>query len=233
MNLRIAICDDQKIYRDDIIQNCKELFKNQEVIYECFASGEELLASDLRSDFLFLDIEMTGIDGIGVKELLEQKKSRMKIIFLTSHEERMIEAFGTNVIGFLRKPLQIEALEPLVQKMKLLLNRQMVEWEDCGKHYVVSAETIRYIEAQDKYTRVVTEDAGYLVRRTVREWEALLPGTDFCRVNRSCLVHLRIFDKAQNEIILEEGKSIRLSRKNKDAIVEQYKEYIRKKAEEM
>lgn len=233
MNVRIAVCDDQEIYRDDIIRNCKKLLDGQNVIYECFASGEELLAADVKSDFLFLDIEMTGIDGIDVKELLEQKNARTKIIFLTSHEERMIEAFGANVIGFLRKPLQIEALEPIVQRMKLLSSKRTVEWEDGGKHYVVYAEAIRYIEAQDKYTRVVTEDAGYLVRRTVREWEALLPKPDFCRINRSCMVHLRIFDKAQNEIMLEEDKTIRLSRKNKDAIVEQYKEYIRKKAEEL
>lgn len=229
--MQIAICDDQEIYRDDILKHCKEIFE-KDTGYECYSSGEELLASDLKSDFLFLDIEMTGMDGIRVKELLEQKKSRTKIIFLTSHEERMIEAFGANVIGFLKKPVQKAALEYIAKKMKMFQNRKTVEWEDGGKHYIIFADTIRYIEAQDKYTCVVTEEDRYLVRRTVKEWEELLPKTDFCRVNRSCLVNLDIFDKAKNEIVLEAGKTIRLSRKNKDTIMEQYKEYLRKKVEE-
>lgn len=230
--MRIAVCDDQRIYIDDVIANCKKAFADESLIFDCFTSGEELLALDLKSDFLFLDIEMTGIDGIGVKDLLEQRKCATKIIFLTSHEERMVEAFGENVIGFLHKPLQQDAFDKIVNKMKRILNRTTVEWAHEGKLYAVYAEDIRYIEAQDKYTCVVTDVEKYLVRRTITEWEELLPKPDFCRVNRSYLINLKIINKTQNEIILEEGKKIRMSRKNKDAIMAQYKEYLRKKAEE-
>lgn len=231
--MQIAICDDQKIYIDDIIAHCKKAFAGECLNFESYTFGEELLASDLESDFLFLDIEMSGIDGIDVKEFLEQKNVPTKIIFLTSHEERMIEAFGSNVIGFLHKPLQQDAFDKIVSKMKRLLNREMVAWEEAGKEYAVCAEDIRYIEAQDKYSCVATEQEKYLVRRTIKEWETILPKPDFCRVNRSYLVHLKVFDKSQNEITLEVGKTVRLSRKNKDEILAQYKEYLRKKAEEM
>ena len=231
--MQIAICDDQKIYIEDIIAHCKKAFVEECLHFEGYTSGEELLASDMKCDFLFLDIEMSGSDGINVKEILEQKKVPTKIIFLTSHGERMIEAFGSNVIGFLHKPLQQNAFDKIVSKMKRLMKREMVEWEEAGKEYMVYAEDIRYIEAQDKYSCVATEQGKYLVRRTIREWEALLPKPDFCRVNRSYLVHLKVFDKSQIEITLEEGKMVRLSRKNKDKILAQYKEYLRKKAEEM
>lgn len=104
--MKIAICDDQKIYRDDILAHCKRLLCEEGSVYKVYTSGEELLTSGEMFDFLFLDIEMTGMDGIQVKELLEQQSIQGKIIFLTSHEERMREAFGANVIGFLRKPVQ-------------------------------------------------------------------------------------------------------------------------------
>lgn len=229
----VGICDDQKLYRDELLYNCRNVFKDEKVTYECFASGEELLNSGIACDFLFLDIEMAEVDGIEVKEILEDRAAGTKIIFLTSHEERMIEAFGANVIGFLKKPLQQDAFASIVNKMKIFSNRRTVTWEDAGKQYIVFVEDIRYIEAQDKYTFVILEKEKCLVRRTLKEWEELLPEIDFCRVNRSYLVNLDLFDRTQGEIVLEEGKRIRLSRKNKVAIEEQYKRYLRKRMEAM
>ena len=66
--MQIAICDDQKLYRDDILKRLQDAFAGESMYFECFDSGEELLRSDVVSDFLFLDIEMGEIDGIQVKE---------------------------------------------------------------------------------------------------------------------------------------------------------------------
>lgn len=229
--MRIAICDDQKLYRDDILKRLQDAFAGESLHFECFDSGEELLRSDVVSDFLFLDIEMGEIDGIQVKEILEKQALKTRIIFLTSHQERMVEAFGENVIGFLTKPIQEAALGVIVKKMRQAMQRELVTWEDAGKTYTVSAEDIRYIEAQDKYTYVVLKDEKYLVRKSMKEWEEQLPERQFCRANRFYLVNLELFDKAKGEITLGEEKRITLSRKNKETITEQYKRYLREKAE--
>ncbi len=229
--MRIAICDDQKLYRDDILKRLQDAFAGEGMLFECFDSGEELLRSDVVSDFLFLDIEMGEIDGIQVKEILEKQALKTRIIFLTSHQERMVEAFGENVIGFLTKPIQEAALGVIVKKMRQAMQRELVTWDVAGKTYTVSAEDIRYIEAQDKYTYVVLKDEKYLVRKSMKEWEEQLPERQFCRANRFYLVNLELFDKAKGEIALGEGKKITLSRKNKETITEQYKRYLREKAE--
>lgn len=229
--MQIAICDDQKLYRDDILKRLQDAFAGESMYFECFDSGEELLRSDVVSDFLFLDIEMGEIDGIQVKEILEKQALKTRIIFLTSHQERMVEAFGENVIGFLTKPIQEAALGVIVKKMRQAMQRELVTWDVAGKTYTVSAEDIRYIEAQDKYTYVVLKDEKYLVRKGMKEWEEQLPERQFCRANRFYLVNLELFDKAKGEITLEEGKKIALSRKNKETITEQYKRYLREKAE--
>lgn len=231
--MRIAICDDQKIYRDDILEHCKSFFTQEDIVYKVYSSGEELLTSGEMFDFLFLDIEMTGIDGIQVKELLEQQSIQGKIIFLTSHEERMIEAFGANVIGFLRKPIQDEALLPIVQKMKQFIDRKTVEWEEDGRLYTVYVEDIQYIEVEDKYTYVFVGTEKYLVRRSLREWETILPKSDFGMANRSCLVNLGLLDRVKSEIVLDDGKRIPISRKYKKEIEEKYKEYLRKQMEKL
>ncbi len=231
--MKIAICDDQKLYRDEIVSLCKECLGEAEAFYKCFASGEELLSANEVYDFLFLDIEMGDLDGIQVKEMLESKGLLTKIIFLTSHDERMIEAFGVNVIGFLKKPVKKESLILIIKKLELFMERRTIEWEESGKEYSIVVEDIRYIEAQDKYTYVACQNEKHLVRRTLQNWEELLPDTDFCRVNRSYLVNMELFDRTKNEIILETGKTVRLSRKNKLLIEEQYKKYLRKRMNEL
>ncbi len=231
--MRIAICDDQKVYREDILEHCMSILPEEGIVYKVYSSGEELLASSEMFDFLFLDIEMTGIDGIQVKDVLEQQGTKGKIIFLTNHEERMIEAFGTNVIGFLRKPVQDADLLPLIQKMKQFMERKRVEWEEDGKLHTVYAVEIQYIEVEDKYTYVFVGTKRYQVRRSLREWEDMLPDSDFCMANRSCLVNLRLLDRVKSEIVLEDGKIILISRKYKKEIEEKYKEYLRKQMERL
>ena len=191
--MRIAICDDESIYRDDLINHLKAAFGGQLLQIQCYDSGETLLSCDEEADFLFLDIEMKEIDGIAVKDLLEKNKSMTKIIFLTSHRERMAEAFGLNVIGFLEKPLETSAFEALVKKMKDMSFQEMVEWSEGGENYCIPMSKIRYVEAQDKYTALYTLQDKYLVRRTVKEWEQILPETSFCRVNRSYLIHFDLY----------------------------------------
>ena len=229
--MRIAICDDQKVYREDILKHCKKVIRQDDTVYELFASGEELFALGKTFDFLFLDIEMAGMDGIQVKELLEQQGIQGKIIFLTSHEERMIEAFGANVIGFLRKPVKDADLLPIAQKMKQFMERKTVEWEEDGRLYTVYVEDIQYIEVEDKYTYVYVGTEKYLVRRSLREWETMLPETDFGMANRSCLVNLGLLVRVKSEIVLDDGKKIPISRKYKKEIEEKYKAYLRRQME--
>ncbi len=231
--MKVAICDDEAVYREDILEKCKILLNDYAVSYNCFSSGEELLETGIDFDYLFLDIEMKDMDGIHVKDLLEKRKDKCKIIFLTSHSERMIEAFGYNVIGFLTKPVKEELLIPIIAKIKEFNNNQLVEWEENGTYYAFEADDISYIEAQDKYTVVIVGNEKILVRRTLKKWEEILMNNDFCKVNRSYLVNLKLFDRISGEVKLNDGKIIRISRKDKSLIEEKYKAYIRKKMGDM
>ncbi len=231
--MRVAICDDEAMYREDILQKCKVLLDDYDVSYTCFSSGEDLLESGIDFDYLFLDIEMNGIDGINVKDFMEKRKNTGKIIFLTSHSERMVEAFGYNVIGFLTKPVKEDSLRIVIDKIRTFNSNNLVEWEENGIYYAFEADDISYIEAQDKYTVVSVDGKEILVRRTLKKWEELLFHNDFCKVNRSYLVNMKLFDKFSGEVKLNDGKIIRISRKDKSLIEEKYKAYIRKKMGEL
>ena len=227
-NVTIAICDDTKECRENVISCCEEYFNNEAEIL-CFSSGEDLLASSDEYDILFLDIEMAKIDGIEVKEQLEAKETDTRIIFLTSHEERVLEAFGKNVIAFLKKPLLWNEFKKTMDKISIYEKEDVVEIDCDGESVMLPVSYIRYVEAQDKYTKISVKNDKLVLRKTMKEWEELLPEDEFCRVNRSYLINLDLIEKDKDEIIIEEGKLIKISRKYKKDIMEKYKNYLRKK----
>ena len=114
----IGICDDDNIMRERIERVCKDVTKkyNEETIIKKYKDGQEI--TDQNIDILILDIEMPMVGGIAVKEKLENAKSNTVIIFATSHEEMMAQAFGVNVIGFVTKKY-IEDQLPVVLERAL------------------------------------------------------------------------------------------------------------------
>lgn len=236
--IRIAVCDDEELYREHMKAECEAFFqedgKEQYMagkpdIY-MFSSGMELISSGINFDILFLDIEMPEQDGICVKEYFEKYSRQTRIIFMTSHEERVLDAFGKNVVSFLVKPVDTEKLHQALSKTLFDICGQVLEFEDSGNTFLIPIKQIRYIMGEDKYTRAVMENGNYFVRRTMKFWEETLPQEDFARIHKSYLVNLEFFEKNGDEVVLEKGKTVKMSRKNKVEIMEKYKAYLRRKA---
>ena len=223
--MRIGICDDEKIYREAVKAECLNYFSAQPIIVEMFSSGVELLKAKKEFDVLFLDIEMPDEDGITVKNTLQRNGSTTRIIFLTSHE-----AFGKNVIDFLSKPLNTQKFQNAMKEILRDMTGKIIEVEENNKFTTIPVKTIKYIEAQDKYTLVVTNTEELLFRKPIKDWEKMLEGEWFCRISKSFLINLELYKWNADEILIDD-KRINVGRKYKDIVAEQYKEFLRKKAE--
>ena len=153
--MQIAICDDNKVFLDDIHDKLTKLLP-EEVEYLRFESGDAFLNADVEPDFLFLDIEMPGTDGITLKDLLDSSDKKTRIIFLTNYDNRMREAFGNRVIGFLNKPVDIDDLKNITDKILRDIQKRVYEFDINNKHVMIPVDDILYIESDDKYTYLNT-----------------------------------------------------------------------------
>ena len=77
--MRIAICDDEKNIRELIGEKVSALYPEEEIVL--YPSGEELLLSDKRIDILFLDIQLTGRNGMETARELRRETSNRSEIF--------------------------------------------------------------------------------------------------------------------------------------------------------
>lgn len=232
--IRIAICDDELVYQQSMKEMCRSFFEQREAVeIHVFSSGKELTGTGVDYDIVLLDIEMPGQDGISIKDYFEADRRQTRIIFTTNHKERVLEAFGKNVVAFLVKPLCMEEFEKIMERICADLHGQILEIEEGGETVLIPVKQIKYIEAQDKYTLAVTESGERLLRKTMKYWESVLPCENFVRIHKSYLVNLEYFEKKGNEVRLEKGKTVKMSRLWKPMIMDKYKEFLRRKAKEI
>ena len=65
-------------------------------------------------DLCILDIEMPGLNGLQVANLLKGKP----VIFITAYKEYALDAFDLDAVDYLQKPVQPERLQLAVLKAK-------------------------------------------------------------------------------------------------------------------
>jgi two-component system, LuxR family, response regulator FixJ len=111
----ISIIDD-----DESVRGASEkLFRSAGYDVATFASAELFLESDALSTTkcLILDIRLRGIDGLELQRRLNSAESRVPIIFVTAHDDKVNQrnAINGGAIGFFRKPFDASALLSSVQ----------------------------------------------------------------------------------------------------------------------
>ncbi len=77
-------------------------------------------------DILITDIQMPGMTGIELVEILRQEGHRCKVVFLTGYDkfEYAKEAIRLQVEEFLLKPFQVEEVEEVVRKLLLKVEKE-------------------------------------------------------------------------------------------------------------
>lgn len=233
--MRIAVCDDDKNAREVLKTYCGRFAAEFQI--ECqvaeYASGEELLR-DSSSDVLLLDVEMQGMDGIAVKNFLQYQRTGTRILFVSSHEEAIPEAFGREVYGFLCKPVAYEAFREKMQFLLEDLKEQdsFVTLETQKTIQKIFIRDILYIKAEGKYTKIYLQGKEDYIFSDVslQIWRERLGEHGFGLCQRSYLVNFYYVEKIEKEIFLRDGKRLPLSRRMEKEFVMEYKEYVWRKA---
>ena len=232
MKIRIGICDDSDHDRHYLKSIIKNYFKGREIEPEIveYGSGEEFFRKP-DVEILFLDIEMNALDGIMVKNELQKLKAETRIVFTTSHNDLMRDAFGKQVFGFLVKRVSPKEVEKYLNAiLKDLEEENCVLIKGAEKETFVKEKQILYIKAETKYCDIILENQDSMFSdKSIGEWTEELEERGFFLCHRSYLVNLYHLKKIEDDILLSNGEKIPVSRRLKTKVKEAYREYIRKK----
>lgn len=215
----IGICDDENVIRDKIEKICINETKKycEDVVIQKYSDGREVLEKDF--DILILDIEMEDVDGIVVKNYFQKRKKDTIIIFVTSHNEMMSQAFGVNVMGFVAKSYLDNQLQVMLDgAMKRVMNTVSIEGVDSRKVCYIQAEHIYNILHLENETEVS-------VRCSSADLEKMLEVVGFIRVHRTYIINMAYVDHIKDKTVLVNKREIPVSARLKSRLRKEYSRY--------
>jgi len=113
---KIAIVDDDEAVREAM----KLLMRSLGYHASTFASADEFLNSEQLDDtsLLITDVQMPGLSGIDLQDLLIAEGHRIPIIFITGHpdDNARVRAVKTGAVAFLTKPVNVDHLVGHLEK---------------------------------------------------------------------------------------------------------------------
>ena len=229
--------------------NCPEV----DIVGLCSSSDEAREKIEkLKPDLVFLDIAMPEKNGF---ELLNEiNPIDFEIIFVTAHNDFMLQAFKFSAVDYLLKPVEndllIEAVKRAAKRIEektsgsnletLLYN---VRQKDGGQKLkmcitslkgfqVVKLSDIIYLEASSNYTNFYFIDRPLIcASKPIHEYEELLADSNFVRIHKSVVVNLEhVKEYLRGEggtIILSNAKKVEVSRRRKESFINRMKEYYK------
>ena len=153
--IRVAICDDNKVFVNNMSQAVKSEFKrqnNEDIELETYISSELMYQHHLIKpfDLVFLDIDMPEVTGMELAAKLEEQNPQAIVIFISNHEEAVFEAIHYKPFRFIRKAyLQAELSEALQSLKKQKEKRaRFITLDVKEQQIVLPVKEIVYIESQ-------------------------------------------------------------------------------------
>lgn len=235
---KIAICDDDASYRKlirNLISNndilCKEIF-----FYE-YSSGEELL-DDIQQmhNLLFLDIQMSGMDGNETAKTFRNINKEAILIFCTNYQNPTTESFKVQPYRYIMKDLNdqmlIEEMPDIIQEtMRRTAVRYLNITED-GKISRIPIKQIIYISVIKRGSVIHqysdTTNKEIYCRETVKEIYNKLSGEGFVYAHNSYIVNMsNIIHVSKNVITLRDNTELNISRSKKKDFDKSFSDFLR------
>ena len=151
---------------------------------------------DLDVDVVFLDIQMPGLTGLELAQVLSRFRTPPRIVFVTAHEGHAVEAFDVDAADYVLKPVRADRLAEAVRRVVAGTDAApngddtQVAVERGGVTRFLNRSDITHVEAHGDYARLHTDEGSHLVRTPLTTLEEEWAGAGFVRIHRSLLVSL-------------------------------------------
>jgi len=206
-----VIVDDEQLACDELAYLLRE-YPEIELLGTAHNGLETVrLIQELRPDLVFLDVQMPGLDGLGVIRKLQERNVPLPYFILaTAYEQYAVEAFRLEALDYLLKPVDRDRLSLTIERARRIIQakaklqplepppierpatpRTKLLVKSQNRNFIIDARDVIYASIQDGLiTLVTTSLEGQSNYRTIEELQSSLDPDTFWRVHRSYLVNI-------------------------------------------
>ena len=198
------VVDDEPLARDRLSRMISSV-SGCELVGQA-GNGEQAIAvaNENSPDLVFMDVRMPGMDGLAAATHLAAFDPPPAVIFCTAYDDYAVEAFSSEAVGYLLKPVkQVELEQALerarrVNKTQLGELRQSPHMADTGGRTHIASKTrrgidlidlanVRLFQADHKYVTAYHTEGEALLDETLKDLEAEFENS-FVRIHRNALI---------------------------------------------
>jgi len=236
MNWRIALVDDETIQLELLIKMLQEYEKKHDLRFQflMFESAEAFLfhfEEDKDIDLLMLDIEMGGMNGMELAQLLREQKHDLRLIFVTGYTEYIAQGYEVSAIDYVIKPVNKKKFFQVLDRFQTIAPKKEDYFilETSGGMVRVKQEDILYFEADGHRTLINTRDEVIEVNGGIGSFEEEVGSKAFIKPHRSYLLNLFHVKKVtKKEVVLDNGRVVPLSRRKYMEMNQAFINYFKK-----
>jgi DNA-binding LytR/AlgR family response regulator len=208
--MRLVILEDEPLAREKLASSLRVVAPEAVIVAQLASVAEAIrwFTANPPPDLLFSDIQLT--DGLSF-ELFRALPIRCPVVFTTAFDEYLLEAFQTNGIDYLLKPIRQSQVAGAIAKYHALAAHFTTEYANRlhnvthgvatprdrflvrkgAGHLVIKIADIAYFYTEDKLVFLVTNATKrHLLDKPLTEIEANLDPAAFFRANRATLIHI-------------------------------------------
>jgi DNA-binding LytR/AlgR family response regulator len=228
--INIAICDDDKNIINEI-KKCIEEHEGENCTISTYNCGEDLLYEKKNFHMIFLDIDMTGIDGIETAKKIRSYDKVVKIIYVTNYTDYANLAFQVHAFGYLNKPIK---KEQILCQLNEVMEYSKGDEEDQTIEFITSEGIVRlapkdiyFFEYVSRRVNIKTLDNIYTIKENITTIAKDMSKYGFLMPHKSFTVNLFYVKSIKGyDIFMMDGTVIPLSQKKSAEFREQFNIFL-------
>jgi len=225
--LRITLCEDEELFAKALAKEINAFFVMEKILVELtWCGGKQVLLQELQNnripDLLFMDIELGDGDGVELVRELKEKNRELPVIFLSALEERVLDGYDVKAFYFLFKKDYTKRLPGILEKyLKEYYYAARIMVKEKEGVRVLSRQEICYVEAEDRSTKIHTQDGAFCDSDSFHAFVKQLPADVFIEVYHCLYVNVDHISRVDSDsLLLDTGEEVPVSRRKRKSVVE-------------
>lgn len=228
-SMKIVVCDDDMVFcgwMERVLLCYGRLHSCKIEVVRCYS--EEKLLQKLEEktvDMLFLNTSVNNVCGIEIGSKIRKTSygKKLKITYISSHQEQAMEIIRLHPFDFLVKPFGENEVYRVMDELREIIKEQRNAFECTDKtgYRKIPYDQILYFYSLGKMVHVITRDEEIMFRGQLRKVAEETDG-HFLLIHKSFLVNSdHITHYRYDAVVMENRVSLSISKSHRKEVREQ------------
>lgn len=233
MNLKIAICDDDKVICSQIenmilrYANTSSFHVTINIFYDGSSFIDHVQGEYDNYDLIYLDIEMDELNGVdvGIAIRSELRDHKIQIVYVSGTGQYDRQLFDVQPLLFIPKPIEesklVKSIDLAIEKLEVM--PKLYHYKKRKEYFNVRMEDIIYFENAGRNVKVVTIDGTDKFVGNIKDVAKELQSYGFIKISQSVIVNYLFVSKySREEIILINKEKLPIPKNKRNKVKEQF-----------